>query len=293
MRTPQRRRSPPRSGRAPGPSAAATGRATVTTTNTTTATAAGAGAAGAAARATIALLQAHSLTSAVHAEIERQIGAGELAPGDKLTEALLAERLGVSRGPVREAFRILEEAGLVRQEKNRGVFVRTIPLEEAIEIYDLRAMLEESVGRRLATCITPEQLRRLRATIEQMDAAARALPGAGAGERYHRLNLEFHQTMVDFVGNRKLASLYRRIVNELTLFRRASLAGGRQVPTSLAEHRAIVKAIAAGDAEGTAQALRTHVLNSKERMLRAQGGDGHGASGRGPAGTTTARTRHA
>ncbi|NBX15433.1 MAG: GntR family transcriptional regulator, partial [Betaproteobacteria bacterium] len=83
---------------------------------------------------TIAMLQTNSLTGAVQQEIERLINAGELGPGDKLTEAVMAERLGVSRGPVREAFRVLEEAGLVRLEKNRGVFVRQVPLEEALEI---------------------------------------------------------------------------------------------------------------------------------------------------------------
>ncbi len=83
--------------------------------------------------------------------------AGELAPGAKLNEAWLSERLGVSRGPVREAFRVLEESGLVRLEKNRGVFVREIPHEEAAEIYELRAVLDEFVGRRLAESITPAQ----------------------------------------------------------------------------------------------------------------------------------------
>ena len=104
---------------------------------------------------TIALLQSSSLTSVVQQELERRIVQGELAPGDKLIEAALAESLGVSRGPVREAFRMLEEAGLVRQEKNRGVFVRDIPLAEALEIYDLRAMMDEAVGRQLAERITP------------------------------------------------------------------------------------------------------------------------------------------
>ena len=78
---------------------------------------------------TIALLQSSSLTSVVQQEIERRILQGELAPGAKLIEAELAAGLGVSRGPVREAFRMLEEAGLVRQEKNRGAFVRSIPLD--------------------------------------------------------------------------------------------------------------------------------------------------------------------
>jgi len=72
------------------------------------------------------LLQTSSLTSVVQGELERMILSGELAPGAKLTEMALATRLGVSRGPLREAFRMLEEAGLVRTEKNRGVFVRDI-----------------------------------------------------------------------------------------------------------------------------------------------------------------------
>jgi len=84
---------------------------------------------------TITLLQTSSLTSLVQIELERMILSGELAPGSKLTEVALAARLGVSRGPLREAFRMLEEAGLVRTEKNRGVFVRDIPIEEAIDDY--------------------------------------------------------------------------------------------------------------------------------------------------------------
>ena len=72
----------------------------------------------------IALLQIELAPTLVQHELERMILAGELAPGAKLNEVAIAERLGVSRGPVREAFRALEEAGLVRLEKNRGVFVR-------------------------------------------------------------------------------------------------------------------------------------------------------------------------
>ncbi|MDH4290619.1 MAG: GntR family transcriptional regulator, partial [Aquincola sp.] len=78
---------------------------------------------------TIALLQTSSLASVAQGELERMILGGELAPGAKLTEMALATRLGISRGPLREAFRMLEEAGLVRTEKNRGVFVRDIPIE--------------------------------------------------------------------------------------------------------------------------------------------------------------------
>lgn len=236
-----------------------------------------------ASQATIAMLQAHSLTSVVHAEIERQILAGELAPGAKLTEAMLAERLGVSRGPIREAFRILEEAGLVRLEKNRGVFVRSIPLQEAMEIYDLRAMVDEAVGRLLAERITPEQLKELRTMVEQMERLVKDGHNTSASDPYHLLNLAFHDRLVEFAGNRKLIEFYRRLVKELSLFRRVNLADGQQIPVSVQEHRAVLKAIAAGDADGAGRALRAHVLESKERTLKNHARQTAGGASTAPA----------
>jgi len=191
---------------------------------------------------------------------------GEIAAGSKLTEAWLSERLGVSRGPIREAFRMLEEAGLVRQEKNRGVFVREIPLEEALEIYDLRAAMDELVGRRLAESITPEQMKTMKGLVERLEAAARA----GDADAYHLANLQFHDTLVAFAGNRKLAGVYRRLVRELALFRRRNLVDETVLPHSAAEHRAILKAIAAGNAEQAGRVMYDHVMESKERALQGE-----------------------
>jgi phosphonate utilization transcriptional regulator len=213
---------------------------------------------------TIALLRTASLSSAAQQEIERMILEGEIPPGSKLTEAWLSERLGVSRGPIREAFRMLEEAGLVRQEKNRGVFVRDIPHDEAVEIYDLRAAMDELIGRRLAETITAEQLKVARAIVDRMDAAARA----SDADAYHLLNLQFHDTLVGFAGNRKLAGMYRKLVKELALFRRRNLRDQQLLPHSAAEHRAILKAIASGDSELAGRTMFEHVMESKERALR-------------------------
>jgi phosphonate utilization transcriptional regulator len=213
---------------------------------------------------TIALLRSASLATAAQQEIERLILGGELPPGAKLTEAVLSERLGVSRGPIREAFRRLEEAGLVRQEKNRGVFVRDIALDEAAEIYDLRAVMDELAGRRLARAITADQARALRGIVERMEQAARA----DDADAYHLLNLEFHDRVVEFAGNRKMASMYRRLVKELALARRRNLSEELALPHSAAEHRQILKAIASGDPEVAGRALFEHAESSKQRMLR-------------------------
>jgi phosphonate utilization transcriptional regulator len=213
---------------------------------------------------TIALLRSASLASAAQQEIERLILTGALPPGAKLTESTLSERLGVSRGPIREAFRRLEEAGLVRQEKNRGVFVRDIALDEAAEIYDLRAVMDELAGRRLAQHITPEQTRTLRAILERMEQAARA----DDADAYHLLNLEFHDRLVEFAGNRKMASIYRKLVKELALARWRNLSEEQALPHSVAEHRQILKAIASGDVDAAGRVLFEHAEQSKQRMLR-------------------------
>ena len=122
--------------------------------------------------------------------------SGDLAPGEKLTEMALAARLGVSRGPLREAFRMLDEAGLVRTEKNRGVFVRDLPVEEAVEIFDLRAAMDELVGRRLAETITPAALREIRAMVDAMEQAVKAEDAYN----YHLLNLKFHDRLVELAA---------------------------------------------------------------------------------------------
>ena len=213
---------------------------------------------------TIALLQSSSLTSVVQGELERMILSGELAPGAKLTEVALAARLGVSRGPLREAFRMLDEAGLVRTEKNRGVFVRDIPIIEAIEIFDLRAAMDELVGRRLAEHITAPQLKEVRGMVDQMERAVKAKDTY----TYHLLNLRFHDRLVELAGNSKLTAIYRKLIKELSLFRRLNLADGWLMPISAGEHRAIVKAIASGDPEAAGKAMFDHVIESKERTIK-------------------------
>lgn len=212
---------------------------------------------------TIALLQNSSLAVVVQQEIERAILVGEYLPGAKLNEAALAEKLGVSRGPIREAFRMLDEAGLVRTEKNRGVFVRDIPIDEALEIFDLRAAMDDWVGKRLAACISPTQIKELETLVADMETAV----AAQDAHQYHVLNLKFHDRMVELTGNRKLADTYRKLIKELSLFRRKNLADTVLMQTFLAEHKQIVSAIASGDAQAAGRAMVDHVMQSKQRTI--------------------------
>jgi phosphonate utilization transcriptional regulator len=216
--------------------------------------------------AAIELLQRQSLTSLVQREIERRILEGELAPGAKLNEADLAGELRVSRGPVREAFRALEQSGLVRTEKNRGVFVRQVSLDEANEIYEVRAALEGMIGRLAAKRIQPAQLERIRAVVKQMHAVSKARDAVA----YYPLNVEFHDLLLEAAGNRALRANYRRVVNELDLYRRETLArSAENIPISTRDHEAIVNAVAKGDGRLAERLLFEHVIESRERLHRA------------------------
>jgi phosphonate utilization transcriptional regulator len=214
---------------------------------------------------TLQLVQAHSLPALVQTEIEQLILDGELAVGQRVNESDLAARFGTSRGPVREALRGLEECRLVRSEKNRGVFVREISVAEADEIYDVREALDELIGQRLAQRITAVQLEALRALLAEMDAAM----ASRDVKRYHALNLEFHDALVEFVGNARLAETYRRLTKELLLFRLRGLQDGGGFAVSNAEHKAMVRAIASRDPERAGRVLRAHAADSRARMHKA------------------------
>ena len=213
----------------------------------------------------ISFLRSTSLTTLVQEEIVRMILSGELDAGAQVKEFAIADRLGVGRSSVREAFRALEEAGLVRLEKNRGVFVREIGDEEAGEMYEVRAGLDELAGRLLAPRITTAQLDELRCRVEELESSL-SPETFGA---YFTLNLKFHDRIVEMAGNRKLLTMYRRLINEMHLLRSRGLLRGGGLLVSNDEHKIIVAALAERDPAATAIAMRDHVLSGRDRMLAA------------------------
>lgn len=214
----------------------------------------------------LALLREHSLVTVVQQELERRIVGGEIASGTKLNEVEVATMLGVSRGPVREAFRALSQAGLVRLEKNRGVFVRQVSLEEANEYYEVRAALEGLIGRLAARRIGATEVEQLRNVVRRMQQVKRSR----VADAYFDLNMEFHELMANAARNNALLANYRGVVNQLDLYRRATISRSTDnIPLSTLEHEAIVNAVAARD-EATAEQLMTeHVLLSRARLHRA------------------------
>jgi DNA-binding GntR family transcriptional regulator len=205
-----------------------------------------------------------TLATAVQREIERQILTGELKAGERLSESAVALRLGVSRGPVREAMRALKATGLVDIVANKGVLVRQIGFDEALDLYDLRSAVFGLACATLARRRTEAQCLVLMENLKRMQEACLE----GDKEAYYRLNVAFHGHILEFCGNRRAKSVYESVVKEMHLFRRRGLSRVPNMEASLREHRTIVDAVTRGDAEAARAAGRDHVLSGKKRFIR-------------------------
>lgn len=208
--------------------------------------------------------RAASFVPVIQREIERMIGTGELTGGTRINESTLAVRLGISRGPVREACRALEQIGLLRSELNRGFFVREISTKEALDLYDIRAGLLGTAGRLAASIVTSTQLREMGELIARMDAAIEANDISA----FYSLNNQFHSAVLYASDNEKLIEIYPLLEAELHLYRRRGFVLAGSMRSSNDEHKAIVDALSRSDGSGAARLLERHILSGKARFLR-------------------------
>lgn len=211
--------------------------------------------------------RSESLTLLVRRELERMIECGELKAGDRLNENAFALKLGVSRGPVREACRGLEQSGLVHVVVNRGVFVREISNREACELYDIRANLYGLAGRLLAARIEAAQVAALHGFVDRMQSAL----DDGDLNTFYPLNLRFHEAIVQYSGNGRLLALCASVHREMHLFRRRTLDMPGRMAVSNAEHRRILAALEAGSTDLAAHELELHVLTSRDLLFGPDG----------------------
>ncbi len=225
-------------------------------------------------------LRTASLASVLAQEIERLVISGDLKPGARINENQLAMRFGVSRGPIREAVRALEGAGLLVAVPNRGVFVRRLTVDEVREVYDVRAALFGLAGKLMAERASPAEVAQLEAMLRAMEAAAERRDF----DAYYPINLEFHGAIVDGSGNRTLAAQYRAFVRTLNLFRARSLVQGGGLAVSNREHREMVAAIAARDPTWAHDAHWRHVVAAKDRLLAVVRAEQNDASNQNNAG---------
>jgi DNA-binding GntR family transcriptional regulator len=202
-----------------------------------------------------------SRTVVVLDAIKHAILAGELRPGQSLVEADLAEALGVSKTPVREALKTLAGSGLVTMSPYKGATVRSVDDEMARSVYDVRLLLE------------PEAVRRAVMRGFRPDPAREALERAGAAtDQAERslANRDFHRGLYLGCGNALLIEILDDLRDQAAL---VSALAWQRTPTwqeEAAEHRGILASALAGDAEGTCRRLRSHIESFVQRNFPFQ-----------------------
>ena len=206
---------------------------------------------------------AQPLVARIGEQLQEMITSGVIAPGDKLNELQLSRQFGVSRTALREAVRLLERSGLVLIIAGRGVFVCKLSIQQALDLFDIRAGLAQTAGRLAAARATQVQLAALAELHAQMVAARAALDFA----LYFKLNGAFHGMIFTAANNDRLAELNALINNELTLFNQRNMERASYLDTSIQEHGRILAALQDGAQDRAARAFERHVLGGRGRML--------------------------
>jgi DNA-binding GntR family transcriptional regulator len=210
-------------------------------------------------------VKSNSLSSIICRQLEEMILSGKIRSGERINESKLAAVLQVSRAPIREACRQLEKHGMVEVFANRGTFVRSIDAEEVEELYDIRAALEALAGERAAVRLTPKTRKELQTSLAAMETFA----SQGAVVDYYEANTEFHLRIIRTAGNKSLASIYKSICKQVSLFRKTSLSLPGRLNISLEQHRGVLAALLAGDANKAGALLRHHVLDAGHALVSA------------------------
>jgi DNA-binding GntR family transcriptional regulator len=201
-------------------------------------------------------IQPQMLHEAVVAQLSRMIIEGALAPGTRLNERMLCDKLGVSRTPLREAFRVLAAQGLVALLPNRGAVVPELDEADIAETFEVIAGLEAMSGELACARVTDEEVSEIRALHYEMLAchAVRDLPG------YYRLNRRIHDAINRAAGNSVLRQTYTTINSRLQALRFRSNFDRDKWDTAVREHSEMIEALDARDGARLAAILRTHVL---------------------------------
>jgi DNA-binding GntR family transcriptional regulator len=200
----------------------------------------------------------HSVQKQAVEKLRAGILAGLFRPGDRLVEADLCKRLGISRPSVREALRSLEGEGLVLIVPNRGPQIPVLSWQQAEEIYQVRALLEGEAAAQCAIHATPAHIEGMRAALSAFEKAVKR----GDGARRLSATADFYRFMQLGGGNGLIDALLQRLLARITFLRGQSMSRVGRARHSFREMRAIFRAIVKNDSEGAREAAASHVRNA-------------------------------
>ncbi len=204
------------------------------------------------------------LRDVVFKTLRRGILTGELKPGERLMEIHLANRLGVSRTPIREAIRKLELEGLVTMIPRRGAEVANITEKNLKDVLEVRQALESLAIELACERITPENKEALREKLNQVEEAART----GDSSAIASADVAFHDAIVEASGNVRLTQLVSNLGEQMYRYRFEYIKDESKHPQIMSEHRIMYESILEGDKVKAARIVKTHIDNQEEAIMR-------------------------
>jgi DNA-binding GntR family transcriptional regulator len=198
----------------------------------------------------------------LYQQVREKIVCGEIEPGAILTEAELADEYGVSKTPVREALVLLGHEGFVESMPRIGHVVATFTVQDVLETFHLRSILEPEAAGLAAERITEEAISALLKNNDEEFALSERVHEDDFYERAYELNMEFHQHIARASGNRRLANLIKRLMEDM---RRMLAFDPRFVEPR--QHMEIIEALKRRDRAEAEQAMKRHLEETKSRLL--------------------------
>lgn len=200
--------------------------------------------------------------NSAYARLLTELREGRLNPGDRLRETELAERLGMSRTPVREAIRQLEGDGIVTHVPRQGASIRTLDYAEVMELYEMRAVLEGTAARLAARAASDIEIVELFAMNHQMETL-------GSAPEAFILNRQFHAALLDAAKNRFLARSIHALQRALMILGPTTLTEPDRAEKAVEEHFAVLDAVKARDGSLAETAMRAHIEAAQRVRVRA------------------------
>ena len=203
------------------------------------------------------------LRELVYEELKHRILIGDIHPGTRMMEVELANELGVSRTPIREAIRNLEKEGLVTIEPRRGAYASKLAMKDVIDILEVRQELEGFAASLAAGRMTKEHKEKL----ENINNIYKSAVDAGSTEEMVRLDSDFHRLIVESCGNPVLLRMITQLQEMVLRFRYLYYEDLERAKEQPAAHQFIIDALASGDAERSRKAARDHIDDLKTLVL--------------------------
>lgn len=204
-----------------------------------------------------------SLSMSVFEELEEEILNGKIEPGENLTEIKLSSDLGVSRTPVREALRMLEQKNLVQITPNKGAIVLGINEKDLDDIYTIRMNIEGLGSKWAVANITEEQIKELKEIVELQEFYMMK----DSLEQINQLDARFHEKMYEYSNSRTLQHMLSDLHHMIQRYRKISFNSKGRTEKAIQEHREILEAVINRDEDEAERLTIKHIINAKENLL--------------------------